>query len=468
MLNRVVLWRTNMVEIKNVNRPVTINPIENNEEMQEASSSAGPQAPDQNVDQTVSALKKQSTESRSMQELQGKMQGRALEDQLNRKLPGQNPGVLQYQTGQIVPTNAQGQPLTRAQIQIDQLADAADKGDIVKLKQLIAAGVDVNGKESSSFGETALMQAARRGNIAVIDELMQHGARVDEKATNGQTALMQASMAVGGEKAVHHLIHQFKADVDVQDTAGRTALMMTAIGNSPKAMEELLNANAKTNMLDGDPSTNSQPGQNALMYAAERGNKECMELLMKAGVDVDMVSRTGKTAVYLAASRGQAEAIELLIKANANPNVPGLDPDKRTPLMIAASGGHHQAVKTLVANSAALDERDPVDSTAVFEAVTNHHHESLKALLDAHADPNVPITIRKGWTPLMDAAREGDLKSVQLLIQAGAKQDLKNGDGETARTVAQNALKFRTDLTNDDRKNLSAIIQLLQTPSKTP
>jgi ankyrin repeat protein len=455
-----------MVEIKNVNRPVTINPIENNEEMQEASSSAGPQAPDQNVDQTISALKKQSTESRSMQELQGKMQGRALEDQLNRKLPGHNPGVLQYQTGQIVPTNTQGQPLTQAQIKIDQLADAADKGDIVKLRQLITEGVDVNGKESSSFGETALMRAARRGNIAVIDELMTHGARVDEKATNGQTALMQASMAVGGEKAVHHLIHQYKADVNVQDTAGRTALMMTAIGNSPKAMEELLNANAKTNMLDGDPSTNSQPGQNALMYAAERGNKECMKLLMKAGVDVDMVSRKGKTAVYLAASRNQGEAIELLIQANANPNVP--DPDKRTPLMIAASVGANQAVKTLVANSAALDERDPTDYTAVFEAVTNHHHDSLKALLDAHADPNVPITIRKGWTPLMDAARDGDLKSVQLLIQAGAKQDLKNGDGENALTVAQNALKFRTDLTNDDRKNLSAIIQLLQTPSKTP
>jgi ankyrin repeat protein len=279
---------------------------------------------------------------------------------------------------------------------------------------------------------------------------------------------MQASMAVGGEKAVHHLIHQYKADVNVQDTAGRTALMLTAISNSPKAMDELLNANAKTNMLDGDPLNNTEPGQNALMYAAERGNKECMELLMKAGVDVDMVSRKGKTAVYLAASRGQAEAIELLIKANANPNVPGPDPDRRTPLMIAASGGYHQAVKTLVANSAALDERGTADFTAIFEAVTNHHHESLKALLDAHADPNVPITIRKGWTPLMDAASGGDLKSVQLLIQAGAKKDLKNGDGETALTVAQNALKFRTDLTNDERKNLSAIIQLLQTPSKTP
>lgn len=452
-----------MAEVKNAGRsPVTTNIPSTSEEPEATPVQQGPIGEElaENMDRTVDALKKQSTESKSLQDLQGKMHSFALDDKLNKK-QSQYPTGLQYQTGAPPITNSQGQVITAKQAQIDELATAAQAGDIVKLRKLIAAGVDVNGKDSVS-GFTPLMEAAKAGHTHIIDELMGHGAKIDEKGNNGQTALIHAATVDGNESILHHLIHKYHANVNAQDNTGRSALMMTAIRNQPKMMKELLDANASTNILDGKPGIDPEPGQNALMYAAERGNKECIELLIKAGVDVDMPSRKGKTALYLAAARGQAETVERLIQENANPNVP--DREQRTPLMIAAWGGWNQVVKTLVAKHAALDERDDGGYTAVFHAATNGKHDALKALMDAHANPDIPLNlpgITKNWTPIMEAAREGDLKSVEILLQGGAQKKLVNGDGKTALMVAQQALT-RTDLTDDEKKNIEAVIKLLQ------
>jgi len=56
------------------------------------------------------------------------------------------------------------------------------------------------------------------------------------------------------------------------------------------------------------------------------------------------------------------------------------------------------------------------------------------------------------------------LKSVQLLVQAGAKLNLPDGEGRTALQIAQNALAMGTDLTDQQKKDYAAIIKLLQPP----
>lgn len=460
-----------MTEVNNVGRSSNVNTVHSAEEPVEVSSAEQTPVNQQDAEdtnRTVDALKKQFTESRSVQDLQGKMQCLALDEQLNKQ-QSQNPGVLQFhQTGAPPPTNSQGQQITHTQLGVDQLGDAASRGDLAKIKQLIASGVDVNGKDSVN-GETPLIQAIATKDPKIIDELIKAGAKIDERATNGQTALMHASKTTDRESIMHHLIHQHKADVNVQDSAGRTALMLTAIGNSPKSMKVLLDANAKTNVLDGKSGIDPEPGQNALMFAAARGNKDCVDLLLKAGVDVDMLSRKGNTALSLAAGRGQADVVEMLLKANANPNVP--DPQKRTPVMIAAANGYDNVVKVLTKEFAALDEQDTGGSTAVYEAVANQKHGALKVLLDAHANPDMPLTLpafTKNWTALMAAARDGDIKSVELLVHAGAKQSIQNSDGNTALMVAQEALKNGTDLSDAERKNYAAIIKLLQQTPKSP
>jgi ankyrin repeat protein len=56
-------------------------------------------------------------------------------------------------------------------------------------------------------------------------------------------------------------------------------------------------------------------------------------------------------------------------------------------------------------------------------------------LLDAGADPN--NRQRHGYTPLHSAAANGDLESIDLLLETGADPAATNDDGETALVLAE-------------------------------
>ena len=61
----------------------------------------------------------------------------------------------------------------------EALRRAASAGDVAKVKELLAAGVDVNA--ANSYGGTALAFAADKGQAAVVDVLLEHGADVNAK-----------------------------------------------------------------------------------------------------------------------------------------------------------------------------------------------------------------------------------------------------------------------------------------------
>lgn len=61
----------------------------------------------------------------------------------------------------------------------DALRRAASAGDVAKVKELLAAGVDVNA--ANSYGGTALAFAADKGQLAVVNLLLEHGADVNAK-----------------------------------------------------------------------------------------------------------------------------------------------------------------------------------------------------------------------------------------------------------------------------------------------
>jgi len=52
-----------------------------------------------------------------------------------------------------------------------------------------------------------------------------------------------------------------------------------------------------------------------LHLASNRGNKDCVELLIKAGANVNIQNCFDNTALHLASNRGNKDCVELLIKA---------------------------------------------------------------------------------------------------------------------------------------------------------
>jgi ankyrin repeat protein len=74
--------------------------------------------------------------------------------------------------------------------QASLLLDTAGRGDLGRVKQLVAAGVDVN--VCSSNGRTPLIYAALRAQPDVVEVLLQAEADVDAQADDGSTALIKA------------------------------------------------------------------------------------------------------------------------------------------------------------------------------------------------------------------------------------------------------------------------------------
>ena len=54
------------------------------------------------------------------------------------------------------------------------------------------------------------------------------------------------------------------------------------------------------------------------MYAAARGDSKMVELLLRNGADVNMVSKDGDTAIELALRIGAQECAEILKKARSD------------------------------------------------------------------------------------------------------------------------------------------------------
>jgi uncharacterized protein len=114
----------------------------------------------------------------------------------------------------------------RANAQGDNLINAADKGDLARVKALLSAKADVNAKRVDG-GVTALMAASANGHLEVVRALLAANADVNAKQTGGGTALMLAS--ANGHLEVVQALLAAKADVNAKQDIGATALMIASV-----------------------------------------------------------------------------------------------------------------------------------------------------------------------------------------------------------------------------------------------
>ena len=72
----------------------------------------------------------------------------------------------------------------------------------------------------------------------------------------------------------------------------------------------------------GDPNERNSHGWTLLMRAAHFSEPEVLEALIAGGAALDRRNIVGETAVFLAAERGRRDIVELLLRAGADPRVP--------------------------------------------------------------------------------------------------------------------------------------------------
>ncbi|PAA46131.1 hypothetical protein BOX15_Mlig017752g1, partial [Macrostomum lignano] len=140
----------------------------------------------------------------------------------------------------------------------------------------------------------------------------------------------------------------------------------------------------------------------------------------------------GRSALWLAADRGDLQEVDRLIRTGARLN-------KRqrngwTPLCAAAWRGHVRVVKRLISAGALLNPRQEFGATPLYVAVQNRRTATVAALLAAGADCDLPEN--RGWSPMHIAAQYGHVKVATLLINAGADISQQAEDGYTPLYIA--------------------------------
>jgi uncharacterized protein len=185
-------------------------------------------------------------------------------------------------------------------------------------------------------------------------------------------------------------------------------------------------------------------GTTALLWAAHWNDVEAVKLLLRAGANAAATNRFGASPLSEAATSGNAELVKALLEAGADAKALST-PDGETVLMSAARSGNMESVRMLLDRGADVNARERYKGqTALMWAAAERHAPVVKLLLERGADWKIrgfdretkppklsaasaisPIP-RGGFTALMFAAREGDLESARIMLDAGV--DINHGD----------------------------------------
>lgn len=184
-------------------------------------------------------------------------------------------------------------------------------------------------------------------------------------------------------------------------------------------------------------------------------------------------NKEGNHAIHLAAQYGHLECIQLLNKAGVELDVAGAN--RMTPLIIAAAYGHYHLVQWLVENGAKVIKKDKFKRSALILAVLNGQVTIATYLLQNGAEFGQEDS--SGITAMHYAAAYDFPQFFDILKQAGASQNVSDTQNLTPLTVAMlknNLLSMKkllsysdTDVNCKDNQGRSLIVVAVDTLSKT-
>ena len=281
-------------------------------------------------------------------------------------------------------------------------------------------------------------------------------ADVNEQDAKGNTALLRAA-ATGSAGQVEQLLAQ-AADPNLANALKMTPLLVAA--PDARKVRALLQAKA-------DPNAVSQQVRTPLLVAASvAGSLESVKLLVAAGADMKAQDRIGATALHLATGANDEAMVRYFVEQGLDVNA--ADKSGATPLQNAAGNRNLAVVKLLLAKGANPNAANTFGGvvskgliahkglTPLILAAPYASAAVMSALLDAGANVNAQDS--RGMTALMFTvgSETQDAAVVKLLLERGAKTDIRSGAGETA---ADWARKF----------NQPAVLKLLGVePARVP
>ena len=234
-------------------------------------------------------------------------------------------------------------------------------------------------------------------------------------------ARIEAARSVTFDRQTFHALH----DASIKGDTGEVRRLLAAGADKNAALFCVCASGGRskeliTELLAAGADVNSTPVEHCTPLYAALGTKRLGECEWWAG-----------RAVSVTAYEGQAEVVRMLLEAGADPNACA-SCNRIPPIIEAARSGDAATVELLLKAGADINGRERSGNCALHWAVTLHHNQLVELLLERGAHPAIPseqydsldhagvFDNSPGTTPLHCAARFGNARAAELLLQHGA------------------------------------------------
>lgn len=287
---------------------------------------------------------------------------------------------------------------------------------------LSAAGGSSRGRSSfvnslTHEGESACYLAAKHGHLSVVRLLLKADADINQ-LTNDLSCPLYAAVD-GGYKDVVELLVSKGAEVNRTHTASCWTCLHQAVYRGHSDIVRILVEVSHLEALDDHKIS-------PLFVAAQYGQRECLEILVNAGANVNTQAADLATPLLIASQEGQQACVDFLLDHGADPNIACGHDWPQLPIHAAAEFGHIGILRRLIVVTDRVCDCGDGMVSPLYVAVHRDQDTSVEVLLKEGYSPNAQdCTQLLGLrSPLSLALSHTSTKpyseSVRLLVVAGA------------------------------------------------